>query len=273
MKVIAKCRNYSGCLKAYKGEAIELAPDAALVCPECSKPLTLDPSAGSRVAKGAGLGILALAVVGAAFYFGRPLLPSGKPGDGAAPAASTAPKNEPAPPVIDAEPAEPPASVTAPQKIDLTLASAETKRIKSEVLNRIDVMPNVTQSSKDKLYASVERARSMGKVLTVPFKSGKTTLSPEDIEALQTEIGSSAVKKLRDDATAVFVLLGFADPKGDSQKNLVVSQSRADAVLVVMRDKCGVTGVMHSVAMGASKILDTQNLEKNRIVEIWAILP
>jgi hypothetical protein len=30
---------------------------------------------------------------------------------------------------------------------------------------------------------------------------------------------------------------------------------------------------MHSVAMGSSTILDSQNLEKNRIVEIWAVLP
>ncbi|MES2572284.1 MAG: hypothetical protein V4710_19795, partial [Verrucomicrobiota bacterium] len=144
---------------------------------------------------------------------------------------------------------------------------------KSEVLTRIDLMPNISRSSKDKLYASVERARSMGKVLTIPFRPGKVVLAQEDIDALKAELSTPSLLKLRDDPTAVFVLLGYADPKGDKQKNIGVSQARADAVLAAMKDKCGVTNVMHSVAMGSSVILDAQNLEKNRIVEIWAVLP
>jgi hypothetical protein len=40
-----------------------------------------------------------------------------------------------------------------------------------------------------------------------------------------------------------------------------------------MRDKCGVDNLMHAVAMGGSKLLDAQNLEKNRVVEVWAVLP
>ena len=69
------------------------------------------------------------------------------------------------------------------------------------------------------------------------------------------------------------VILGFADPKGDPKKNLEVSQLRADVVFKAMRDKCGVQNVMHTVGMGGSKMLDEKNLEKNRIVEIWAVLP
>ena len=40
-----------------------------------------------------------------------------------------------------------------------------------------------------------------------------------------------------------------------------------------MRDKCGVANVTHAVAMGGPTLLDAQNLEKNRIVEVWAVLP
>ena len=40
-----------------------------------------------------------------------------------------------------------------------------------------------------------------------------------------------------------------------------------------MRDKCGVINVIHTVGMGGSKLLDAENLEKNRIVEIWAVIP
>ena len=49
--------------------------------------------------------------------------------------------------------------------------------------------------------------------------------------------------------------------------------TRADAVLKTMKDKLNVINVMHTVGMGGSKLLDAQNLEKNRIVEVWAVLP
>jgi outer membrane protein OmpA-like peptidoglycan-associated protein len=155
----------------------------------------------------------------------------------------------------------------------LDLRAAETQKTRTEVLERVDLMPNVSQSNKDKLYASVDRARKMGKLVRITFPSGKTALLPEEAHALKTQIDSPGIVKLRDDPTAVFVLLGYADPKGDPQKNLVVSQARADAVLAAMRDKCGVVNVMHAVGMGASTLVDAQALDKNRAVEVWAVLP
>ncbi|MEI9897916.1 MAG: OmpA family protein [Chthoniobacter sp.] len=145
--------------------------------------------------------------------------------------------------------------------------------MKAEVLTRIDLMPNVSSSNKDKLYSAVERARKMGKILTIPFNSGKTDLAAADIQQLKTELEKPEITALRGDPTAVFVILGYADPKGDPKKNIAISQTRADSVMKTMRDKCDVINVMHPVAMGGSKLLDAQNLEKNRIVEIWAVLP
>jgi outer membrane protein OmpA-like peptidoglycan-associated protein len=134
-------------------------------------------------------------------------------------------------------------------------------------------MPNVSSSDKDKLYSAVEKARSMGQILTIPFNSGKTDLSANDIQQLKTELEKPEVMALRGDPTAVFVILGYADPKGDPKKNISISQARADTVLKAMRDKCDVKNIMHPVPMGGSKLLDAQNLEKNRIVEIWVVLP
>jgi outer membrane protein OmpA-like peptidoglycan-associated protein len=184
-------------------------------------------------------------------------------------ATTTSPTKNPA----KGNAAEPPGEISAPAQLNLDVGSAETKKVKTEVLKRIDVMPNISQANKDKLYNSVERARSMGRVLTIPFSSGKTALSPADIQALKGQLESPALKKLRDDPTAVFVILGFADPKGDEKRNIEFSQARADSVLNSMREKCNVQNVMHSVAMGGSTLLDAQNLEKNRIVEVWAVLP
>ena len=54
---------------------------------------------------------------------------------------------------------------------------------------------------------------------------------------------------------------------------MLFRSTRADTVLKAMRDKCEIINVMHTVGMGGSKLLDGKNLEKNRIVEIWAVLP
>jgi outer membrane protein OmpA-like peptidoglycan-associated protein len=159
-----------------------------------------------------------------------------------------------------------------PAQIDLDISKSENRKVKDEVLTRVDLMP-ITQAKKDQLYNSVERARQMGKVLTIPFGKGLTTLSAADLAAMKTELDKPEIMKLREDPTAVFVILGFADPKGDPKKNIQFSQQRADAVLVAMRDKVGVFNVLHAVAMGGSTLLDAQNLEKNRIVEVWAVLP
>jgi hypothetical protein len=31
--------------------------------------------------------------------------------------------------------------------------------------------------------------------------------------------------------------------------------------------------VLHAVAMGSSKLIDANNLEKNRVAEVWAVRP
>jgi outer membrane protein OmpA-like peptidoglycan-associated protein len=145
--------------------------------------------------------------------------------------------------------------------------------VKSEVLKRIDLIPAMHPATKDKLYTSVERARKMGLVVTVPFGKGRTALAPADIQALKAELEKPQLASLRSDPTAVFVVLGFADPKGDAKMNLAYSGNRADAVADAMKHECGVLNVVHPVAMGGATLLDAQKLEKNRIAEVWVVLP
>ncbi len=298
MSVHAKCHNYTGCLRAYRGEDIELPAGTPLVCPECGKPLTTVQGGGKGFLQLLPwLGVALVLAVGAVLvwplFTPETVAKKDKADPVVAPAtpAPATPAPEPTPtrstplkkkPSADrttsatpapTSPAEPPATVQAPQRIDLNPAKAENRQVKEEVLKRIDLMPNITQANKDKLYNSVERARSMGKLLTIPFGSGKTSLGASDIEALRRELENPEIMKRRDDPTAVFVILGYADPKGDEKKNLEISQTRADSVLGAMRDKIGVANVMHAVAMGGQTLLDEQNLEKNRIVEVWAVLP
>jgi outer membrane protein OmpA-like peptidoglycan-associated protein len=282
MSRYGKCQNFSGCLLAYRGEETEVENDQPFICAECGKPLTEvgSPSAmWMRYAYGVG-GVLVLGIIvvfSVPSIRGKIFKPKKADAAEVQPAAEEPPAADPAPGATPPEStgpvAEPPRFVTAPQQLDLNLSTTENKNVKAEVLTRVDLMPNVSASNKDKLYSAVERARSMGKILTIPFSSGKTELSATDVEALKTELDKPQLAALRGDPTAVFVILGYADPKGDAKKNIAYSQTRADNVLKAMRDRLNVINVMHTIGMGGSKLLDADNLEKNRIVEIWAVLP
>ncbi|MFY8215560.1 MAG: OmpA family protein [Chthoniobacterales bacterium] len=195
-------------------------------------------------------------------------------------AAEPAPAATPGAQVIEAAPAaetfvveEITGAVESPEAIDMDPATLENQRIKEEVLKRIDVMPALSASDKDRLYVQVERARSMGKVITIPFSTGASRVPMEVITALGTSLEQPQVRTLADDPTVVFVILGFADKKGDPAKNVEISTRRAESVLALLRDRFKVLNVMHAVGMGSSEMFDADDLDKNRVVEVWAVLP
>ena len=67
--------------------------------------------------------------------------------------------------------------------------------------------------------------------------------------------------------------LGFADKKGDPKQNQEISLARANAVMEVLENRFHLLNVMHAVGMGSSEMFDAQNFDKNRVVEVWAVLP
>jgi outer membrane protein OmpA-like peptidoglycan-associated protein len=297
MSRYGKCQNFSGCLLAYRGEETEVEEDQPFICAECGKPLTEVGSPSTMWLRYVYI-VVGVAVVGGGLVFAIPSLRNKvfkpkkadttevQPGTSSTqtetpttttenPSTTTTTTTSPTtetPPVDNTPVAEPPKYVTSPERINMDLTTQENKSVKTEVLDRVDQMP-VSQGDKDKLYAAVERAKSMGKILTIPFGSGKTELTAADLSALKTELEKPEITALRDNTLAVFVILGYADPKGDKAKNLVISRNRADAVQKSMRDTLGVKNLMYTMGMGGSKLVDAQNLEKNRIVEIWAVLP
>ncbi|MEX1117723.1 MAG: OmpA family protein [Terrimicrobiaceae bacterium] len=163
--------------------------------------------------------------------------------------------------------------VTAAAEVKMDVEDDEIQLVKAEVLSRIDVMPKLSDEEKDKLYVQVERARGMGKLMSVPFATGQKTLTPTHINALKEKLLLPQFASFKDDPTVVFVVLGFADKAGDPAKNLTLSRDRASAVVDTLKQSCGIMNVTHSVGMGSSEMFDAASLEKNRIVEIWAVLP
>ena len=145
--------------------------------------------------------------------------------------------------------------------------------VRADVLRRIDLMPGVTAANKDKLYGRVDHARGMGRVLTIPFEKGESTVRAGSVDKMKQQLADPRFKQLLDDPTVVFVVLGYADQKGNDKTNSEISLTRARSVIDAMRDKCGLQNVMHAVAMGGSTLFSAKEADKNRVVEIWAVVP
>jgi outer membrane protein OmpA-like peptidoglycan-associated protein len=281
MSRLGKCNNFSGCLLAYRGEQTDVPDGQPFVCAECGKPLgEVKPPAGRWIIY-AVIGAVAVALI-AGLAIAVPKMkeamskkhPSKQatPAPGAATSTTAPAETTDTPPPANPDKkgdAEPPPTVVAEQRINMNV----DPQVKAEVLKRIDLMPTLSPTEKDKLYNSVERARKMGHVITVPFGKGKATLSPGDALALKDALERPEIATLRTDPLAVLVILGYADPKGDPKANLQYSKDRADAVASVIKKDFGDKNLVRSVAMGGSTLLDAQSMEKNRIAEVWVVLP
>jgi outer membrane protein OmpA-like peptidoglycan-associated protein len=300
-----KCTNYTKCTTAYRNQPIAVTGD--LVCPECGQPLqeiTQKSAPPMRMPLIAGGAVALLAIIGLIVFFSNrhtPPPPPATPGTAqvtpstpepappepppavtpSAPPPSVA-STTPAPVVTEPLPPPPPLPEPAPEpaapvvleeNVNVDPKSAENQQIKQEVLKRIEAMPKLSDTEKDKLYAHVERARGMGRVITIPFSSGQTTLSGQNIAQLKAATQSPQIAKMVSDPAVVFVILGFADTKGQQAANERISTNRAESAMQALRDKCAFLNVMHPVGMGGSELFDAGDHAKNRVVEVWAVLP
>jgi outer membrane protein OmpA-like peptidoglycan-associated protein len=293
-----KCPNYAGCLLAYRGETITVEDDEPYVCPECKQPLIDAGRASGRKPMAipiiilGGISLLVIMGAGAVYWQVRKLSekpPTGQIGTSFEQAEIAGESGQflpsrhmavaspsPAASVAEVSPAAatPVESGVQAQTPNLNLQDEKNQAVKNDVLKRIDLMPNITAEDKDKLYMSVERARQMGRIITIPFPSGHVALEPADIDQLRGVLASAQIQPFLTDPTCVLVILGFADIKGDEKSNLHISTERAENVLDTLRNNCGVLNVMHAVGMGGSTLFgNEQDAERNRVVEIWAVLP
>jgi outer membrane protein OmpA-like peptidoglycan-associated protein len=68
-------------------------------------------------------------------------------------------------------------------------------------------------------------------------------------------------------------MVGYADKQGEEAKNVEISRSRAENMIKALREKTDLVNIMHAVGMGGQDIFDPSNLDKNRLVEVWAVQP
>jgi len=68
-------------------------------------------------------------------------------------------------------------------------------------------------------------------------------------------------------------MVGYADKQGEEAKNVEISRSRAENMIKALREKTDLVNIMHAVGMRGQDIFDPSNLDKNRLVEVWAVQP
>ncbi|MBV8376498.1 MAG: OmpA family protein [Verrucomicrobia bacterium] len=287
---IGKCTNYSGCKLAYRNEKITVVTKE-FRCPECGSPLeSLGPkrSVSPTLILSIGVAIVLLLAVGAILWAigsspgsrGGVVLESPTPSPVPTEAATPTPTPTTAPSPTETPTPAPTAAPSPTQRaeasetpIDFDITLPEIAEVKREVLKRIDQMPNISQQTKDKLYDAVAKAHGMGRLLTVSFDTLLTKISPEQIAYMKSRWERPQIQQHLEDPTLVLVILGYADKQGNDQRNLQISNARAEAVMEALRDQLGVQNVMHVIGMGGSNLLDPNELAKNRIVEVWGVLP
>jgi outer membrane protein OmpA-like peptidoglycan-associated protein len=141
------------------------------------------------------------------------------------------------------------------------------------VLKRIDNIPNLKPQERSQLYAAVQKAKEMMKVITIPFALGQKTLSPPAVEKLCEACHAPEVQKLVKNPTVVFVILGFADTIGSTESGMKLSTARAETVSSTLHDHCKLLNRLQPVGMGSSEFFGVDKKEKNRVVEVWVVIP
>ena len=149
----------------------------------------------------------------------------------------------------------------------------EQDQVRQDVLKRIDLMRGLSDTDKDKLYVQVERARGFTKIGTISFTQSGTTPAAAQTAGLVTNLNEPGLRKLLADPTVILIMVGYADKQGEEAKNVEISRSRAENVVKALREKTDLANIMHAVGMGGQDIFDPSNLDKNRLVEVWAVQP
>jgi len=283
---VGKCTNYSSCQLAFRNEKITVVTKD-FRCPECGSPLEpLSPKKQTPYLLYvlAGVGAVLLLAIGAilwTFTQHHPPIPVVQ----TPPTATPEPLLSIPPPTVTptTSPPSPPPTVTpttSPPSPSPTVTPttspqppADPNNVRATVLKRIDQIPNLQETAKDKLRDAVMQAKDLGLLLTVTFDTARANLTPQDLASIKEQLAQPKNRESLRDQTLVLVVLGFADTRGADVKSYDLSRDRAQSVMTALRDQCGLRNEMHEVPMGGTAIFDPRDYAKNRVVEVWSGRP
>jgi len=183
-------------------------------------------------------------------------------------ALNPTPAVAPTPAAVPVGPEHTPAKIPDGVRADRSPVDSATRKA---IVDRITLAPDIPAEKKEKVREIVNRAREMRRVLVLPFPSGQAELGTADAAALRNLVRAPEFAPYREDPTCAFIVLGFADTRGADDYNLRLSTDRARTVRDLLRRDSALPNIIHPVGLGKTTLLDEQQLEKNRIVEVWVI--
>ncbi len=160
---------------------------------------------------------------------------------------------------------------TEPSPTPLSLD--EIDATKEEVVKRINALPGVSAQRKATLIGKMHKARSMERLTVVPFDVGQTILRRAATDELLKAFSRPETRDKLSDPTTILVVAGYADTVGRADKNLRVSQERAENVSKVLREQANLLNAMQTIGMGGTELLDSKRPDQNRVVEVWVVVP
>jgi outer membrane protein OmpA-like peptidoglycan-associated protein len=153
------------------------------------------------------------------------------------------------------------------------LSRQDAGAIKEDVIRRINAMPGVTDAKKANLIEKMNKARSMERLVVIPFENRRSTLRRSAADELVKSFATPEMRDKLSDPTIVLVVAGYADAGGRADANLRISQARAENVSRILKEQAGLINAIQTIGMGGTELLDSNRPDQNRAVEIWMVVP
>jgi outer membrane protein OmpA-like peptidoglycan-associated protein len=162
-------------------------------------------------------------------------------------------------------------ALTAREKLDVDPKSEHNRQAKAALLDRREIMYGIDAPKDDKIFRRVAKAYNLVQVLRIPFAPGSRALTKEEADSVKAALDDRQMQNWREDPTAQFIIMGFADTPEDSVDNIYLSKDRADSIFRLLRSELGIQNVLFPIPMGGSPLLDEQNPKREFAVEIWIL--
>jgi serine/threonine protein kinase len=148
-----------------------------------------------------------------------------------------------------------------------------TDAIREEVITRINALPGITAEKRANLIEKMNKARSMERLIVIPFESGRTFLRRAATDELVKTFDTPEMHDKLNDPTIVLVVAGYADTDGRPEANLRISQERAENISKILKERVMLLNAVQTIGMGGTELLDSKRPGQNRAVEVWAVVP
>jgi serine/threonine protein kinase len=154
-----------------------------------------------------------------------------------------------------------------------SLSQHDIDATKEDVIKRINALPGVTAEKKANLIEKMHKARSMERLIVIPFDVSQANLRRAAVEDLLKAFALPEMRDKLSDPTTILVVAGYADTGGRADLNLRISQERAENISRILKEQAKLPNAIQTIGMGGTGLLDSKRPDQNRAVEVWAVVP